>query len=156
MRIAEQPHPAVLDRSVSLLGVTGLTGSDDVLPVRMSAPGPGDDMIDGQPLAALAAVLTGEVIPAEDVPLAEGDLSPTRDAHESLKTDDARQGKGKTVGTDQKAILLHRLGPATENHCNGAASRANVERLIAPIQYQYPKRIEIRCCHVNQSGANSS
>src|SRR6185295_20097168 len=103
-------HPGLLGQAVALAAIARRAGGDDVLPARVAALGPRDDVVDGE-VRARAAVLAGPAVAREDG--APGDLAPVRvarDLHVADEPDDHRARHRRVFGAQLPLRVLEQLG----------------------------------------------
>lgn len=74
--LLQQLHARFAGQLIAFAGITGHAGADHIFPSRLATFVTGNDMINVELLAlmALAAILTGETVPLEDVLAGELDL----------------------------------------------------------------------------------
>ena len=75
-RLLEQIHSCLVREFVSLAGVAGNTGTDDIFPSSLTSTIAGQDMVDIEmaPVKMFAAVLAGILIPLKNIVPRELDL----------------------------------------------------------------------------------
>jgi hypothetical protein len=94
-----------------------------------------NDMIERQVIGSAAAILARECIAQEDFLPGELDAS-ARSPNEADEPDDGRVGVRLMRRRNQRIVRFEDLGFASENQHDGAASVANVERLVVLIENQ--------------------
>ena len=100
-----------------------------------------DHVVDGQPGRLVAAVLAGVGV-AREHRLA-GDLAPVdvaRDAHVADQPDHARPVELEPLGVQRALAVLEQLGARLEHQDGRAPHRADVDRLVAGVEDQDPRR----------------
>src|SRR5690349_9172736 len=131
-------HVDLLGQAVALAAVAGGAGGDDVLPDRLAAPTAGDDVVDREAGLAGAAVLAGPGVAGEDG--AAGDLAPVRfarDAHVVDEADHVRPLHRHVLGMDRPLAPLEQLRLFLQEQHGSPSQRANVDRLIRCVEYEY-------------------
>ena len=73
--LAGQGHGGLPGGAVALAHIAGQAGGGHVLPDIGAAPTAGDDVVDGERLTAVAAILTAVAIAVEDIAPGEGHLA---------------------------------------------------------------------------------
>ena len=88
----QQAHMCLFKLPSAFAVVAVWTGCDNVRPDMLAAQVPGHDVVHRQPAIALAAVLTGIIVPAEDFTAGQLDMR-ARTMNLSLQPDDRRPGQ---------------------------------------------------------------
>jgi hypothetical protein len=123
-------HLGFAGRAAAFADVATDAGGDDVLPGVRTATAPRDDMVNGQLVASVTAVLTGMTIPLEDVPAGEGHLL-VGNAHELAESDDGRQ---RHIPAKHANVVFKALSLSLENHYSSATPTGDVQRFVGRIQ----------------------
>lgn len=157
---SHQAHASLEGCAVGLAGVATDAGADDVFPGRGSAPVAGHHVVQVQILAVkyIAAVLAGVLIAFKNVVPCEFDLffghaivhEEEDDPGDADAKRDAVDGifmrgiggniapLGKIEGSEGTVwIVQNHLGMALEEEGEGSSSRADIDSLPKPVQYQY-------------------
>src|SRR3954447_18450618 len=131
-------HPDLAGQAVALAAVAGRAGGDDVLPDRLAAATAGDDVVDGEPGLARAAVLAGPGVAGEHRP--PGDLAAVclaRDPHVADEADHVGTLDRHPLRVQGALAALQEFGLLLEKQDSGSPQRADVDRLIRCIEYEY-------------------
>src|SRR5262249_43920096 len=131
-RVALGMHADLLRQPVALLAVAGSTRGDDVLPYRLAATAPGDDVVDGQARLAGTAVLTGPAVAGEHS--LAGDpaaVDVARDADEGDQPDHLGPVDPHRLGAKHAFAVLKHLCLLLQDQDQRPSNGAHVERLIA-------------------------
>src|SRR2546423_5807266 len=136
-RLADEPHPGLVRQSVAFLEVAAQAGGDDVRPRGVAAARARQDVVHGEPLAAVVAVLTGVAVATKDVLLVERDAVQERLANVDGEADDRRQRKRARGGADDARRALDGLGLAGEKERDGATGVGEMQRLEGMGEYPY-------------------
>src|SRR5262249_9753019 len=131
------------------LAVAGSTRGDDVLPYRLAAPAPGDDVVDGQARLAGTAVLTGPAVAGEHS--LAGDpaaVDVARDADEGDQADLLGPVDPHRLGAKHAFAGFEHLCLLLQDQDQRPSNGAHVERLIARVQHQHAPSGQPanRCC----------
>lgn len=153
----DQGHAGFVRKAVSLAGVAGDTGANDVLPVCQSAAVAGHDMVEIQHFASegFSTILTGVVVTLEDIVAGELHFL-LRQTLEEKQNDDSRNAntEGDRVNHFAVRIALGKIPPAFEivrekslaalradnlgmalvEQCERAARAASVHRLPKAVE----------------------
>jgi hypothetical protein len=140
-------HPALLREVVALPGITGATGSDDVGPVVVSAPGERDEVISGEafpvPQVTLAAMAVLAAIAISSKQECVGDLTAEAagNVHELDESYYGRFGKGQPFASDDVAtVRFDYLGFPFDHQAQRTPDRDHCQRLKGGVQRQTPHR----------------
>ena len=132
-------HADLVGETVALLAVAGRAGGNDVLPDRLTAAAPRNDMVHGETRLARAAVLTGPAV-ARQHGLA-GDpaaMDVARDPDEADQPDHLRPVESHRLRAQNAVTALEHLGLLLEQEDQGAPHGADVEGLVARVEDQHP------------------
>ena len=108
--------------------ITSGAGGDDIFPILRATHVLWNDMVDGQFITLLTAILASIVIAPENLLTGQMYLR-ARTVHHVLESDDGRFGIFTVNCTDDPTPVQHQAGFVKHDQPNGAVSAAQVDRL---------------------------
>src|SRR5262249_51236395 len=113
-RLTDETHPALVRQAVALLQIAAQAGRHHVCPPGVAPPGPRQDVIHREPLAATIAVLAGVPVAAQDVFLVERDAIEKRLSDVDGEADHRRQRERARGRSNDAWRAFDGLGLASE------------------------------------------
>ncbi len=132
---AQQMHVGLAEQMPALGVITGRTSSDDVVPGVTAAQMTRNDMVNRQVAGAASAILTGEIVAAQDFAPAKFDLWAGTTDH-LPKTDDRWTGKAFVGCVNLAAPVGDQGGFVGQQQPHGARQCAGVNRLKIGVENQ--------------------
>jgi len=125
----QERHVSFFRGPPPFVAVTARAGADQVLPGMGAAAMPGDYVIDSEGVRLLAAILTGVIVPPEDLAPGQPDTRPGT-PYKVGKPDNRGEWDDVSRAVYLAPPVLDDLRLASEQHADSAASITNVEGLI--------------------------
>src|SRR5437764_8029336 len=129
-----QRHLRLRERAIPLPVVARRAGGDDVLPDRVAAAAARNDVVEGEPARAGAAVDAAPAVAREERATRDLALHRPRHAHVGDEPDDVRPRVGRGGGRERLLELLDHLGLALVDEHVRTPNGAHVEWLVAGVQ----------------------
>lgn len=127
-------HPGLFGGPSTFLVIAIRAGGNDVLPGVIAAQVPGDHVIQGQPAAALSAVLAGVIVAPKDLALVEFN-NRAGTLHHVFQTDDRWAWESIVDCGDLTASVQNHRGFSSEHQADGSTSTAHIDRRKVSVKY---------------------
>jgi hypothetical protein len=125
--------PGFLRRAAAFFDVAAGAGGDDVVPGVETASGFGDDVVEGQIVAAVAAVLTGMAVAVQNIAAGQGNFA-VGDIDVVAQANHRRLGQPRSQDT---ALIFNMFCFLFEQKHNRPPPACNVERFKGSIEHQH-------------------
>lgn len=126
-------HTGFFGSAVAFFNIALETGRHDIVPGIHAATGAGDDVVYGQIVPFVTAVLADVIVPVQDIAPGETDLF-VGDFDVGAQPDNGGQ---RRIHIDATPVVFDRLGFALHQKDHGPSPRADIKWLIASVEYQY-------------------
>lgn len=124
--IAVEGHTGLFWSTVTFLDIASEAGGGDIVPAVKATTRTRNNMVDGQIVPLITAILASVIVAMQDIAAGKRDLL-VRDLDVGPESDDRRQ---RHIGIYDFAIVLDLLGLALHEEHYRTSPRADIERLV--------------------------
>ena len=131
-RRAAERHTGFFGRAIAFFDIAAQTGGDDIVPAVKTAARTRNNVINGQVMTLITAILAGVIVTMKNVAPRETDLF-VRNLHIRAQTYNCRN---RCIGVDFPAIVLDLFGLALHEQDHRSPPGADIERLVGCVKDQ--------------------
>lgn len=133
----QKPEIRFVQGPVPFDKIAALTGDDHVFPGCFSSPRLGDNVVYGEMLCVLPAILTGKVVPLKHISFAEGKRPLIRSFDIFSQANNDRKPHRKRGGTDHQAVEFHIFRFSCQDENNSSLCITEMQRFVCTVEDKY-------------------